>query len=91
MGNQFPDFGLRDFFDLIFCVLTRHPRADIEQNTEQNGTVRFCSWFLGINSRLVDLENFSTHSFVLSHHQRIQVMRAMLIRAAVSAIKQHSA
>ena len=52
MGNQFPDFGLRDFFDLIFCVLTCHPRADIEQNTEQNRTDTFCSWSLGMNSRL---------------------------------------
>ena len=22
MGNQFPDFGLREFFDVVFCVVT---------------------------------------------------------------------
>jgi len=58
LGNQFPDFGLRDFFWLnrLCChVVWGRPRDRTRNRTEQN---HFCSWFLGINSRLVDLEFF---------------------------------
>ena len=39
-------------------MLSLHLRAVREQNREQNRTKTFCPWFLGINSRLVDLEFF---------------------------------
>ena len=46
LGNEFPDFGLRDFFFLIFCVVTSPEGGHgTEQRTERNSSLLFLVFF----------------------------------------------